>query len=483
MTDSLYPQPWIKVSMQKDTVKSAADTLLALHSDPILFVRTCLQVEPQKWQKQALKNIVKHNRLSIRSGHAVGKTTFLSWTILWWLCTHYPCKIAATANSASQLEQILWPEIQKWYQRMPQGFQNELEFRSDKITLKNAPDSFCVSRTSRRENPEALQGFHSPNMLFIIDEASGIPDIIFEVAQGAMSTKNAKTIMVGNPNRSTGYFYDSFKKNSESWKNMTVSCLDATTTVDPEYIKDMKRQYGEDSNVYRIRVLGLPPETDDDSIISRGLVESAMVREVDPINVQPIWGIDIARHGNDRCALCKRKGNVITEPIKHWGDKDLMQTVGVIMAEYESTPFPERPSEMLIDSIGLGAGVVDRLVELDMPARGINVAESASMTDRYVRLRDELWFRCREWLEAKDCTLPDQEELINELTSVRYEILSSGKFKVESKDQLKKRGFRSPDIADSLMLTFASNAVRASGNNKGYKFNQKIDYGNSKWII
>ena len=188
-----------------DKKSDAADTLLKLHNDPVLFVRTCLQAEPQKWQRQALRNIVKNNRLSIRSGHAVGKTTFLSWTILWWLTTHYPCKIAATANSASQLEQILWSEIQKWHKMMPKGFQDELEFRSDKISIKSAADSFCVARTSRRENPEALQGFHSPNMLFIIDEASGVPDLIFEVAQGAMSTPGAKTIMVGNPNRASGY--------------------------------------------------------------------------------------------------------------------------------------------------------------------------------------------------------------------------------------------------------------------------------------
>ena len=154
-----------------------------------------------------------------------------------------------------------------------------------------------------------------------------------------------------------------------------------------------------------------------------------------------------------------------------------------IRDRYDSVPYKDRPSEILIDSIGLGAGVVDRLVELDMPARGINVAESSSMSDRYMRLRDELWFKCREWLEQKDCAIPDQDELVMELTAVQYEILSSGKFKVESKDQMKKRGFRSPDVADALMLTFAGLAVRASGSGAGYKFNQKIDYGNNEWIV
>ena len=134
-------------------IRDAADTLIALRNDPVLFVKTVLQAQPQKWQREALETIAKNNRLAIRSGHAVGKTTTLAFIILWFLTTRPPCKIACTANSASQLEQILWSEIQKWHKRMPQGFQNEFDFRTDKITLKNAPDSFCVARTSRRENP------------------------------------------------------------------------------------------------------------------------------------------------------------------------------------------------------------------------------------------------------------------------------------------------------------------------------------------
>ena len=459
-----------------------ADTLLKLHGDPVLFVQTVLQAEPQEWQSRALRNIVTNDRLSIRSGHGVGKTSFLSWVILWWVCTHYPCKVACTANSASQLEQVLWPEIYKWMQRMPKGFLQELDFKSDKIVIKSAPDSFCVARTSRRENPEALQGFHSPNMLFIVDEASGVPDIIFEVGQGAMSTKGAKTVMVGNPTNGTGFFADAFAKNAERWKCMTVSCTEASS-VDPAFIEDMKRQYGEDSNIYRVRVLGLPPESDDDSLISRHLVETSVGRDVEPMTVAPIWGLDLARYGSDRTALAKRQGNVLLEPIKHWQGKDLMETVGLILAEYEATPYMDRPSEICCDSIGVGAGAVDRLRELNLPARGVNVAESPSMGTRYQRLRDELWFKCREWFEARDCLMPDQQELIHELTALRFKVLSSGKFKAEGKDEMKKRGLRSPDLADAFVLTFAAQAVRAAGSVSSYGYKAELDYGNSNWII
>ena len=462
--------------------QTLADLLETLHNDPVMFVRTVLGAEPQAWQIDALNNINSNTRVSIRSGHGVGKTACLSWIVLWFLVTR-PCRIVCTANSASQLEQVLWPEIRKWMGKMPKGLQNVLEYKSDKITVKGV-DSSAHARTSSKDRPEALQGFHhASNMLFVLDEASGIPDVVYQVAQGALSSRNSKAIMMGNPTRNTGFFADSFGKDAERWHNMTVSCEDADY-VSSEFIEDMARQYGEDSNVYRVRVLGLPPESNDDSLIARHLVDSAVGREVEPMLNKPIWGLDIAAYGSDRSALAKRQGNVLLEPIKHWRDKDLMETVGIVLTEWEATPYMDRPTEICCDAIGIGAGVSSRLQELGLPARSINVAESPALKGRYPRLRDELWFRCREWFEARDCALPDDcEELIHELTSLRYKILSTGKFKAEGKDEMKKRGLKSPDLADSLVLTFAGQAVAASGASSGWGFKQTLDYGNAEWIV
>lgn len=458
-----------------------ADTLLALHKDPVLFVRTCLNVEPQKWQIEALRAISEHDKVSIRSSHGVGKTTLLAWVILWMLLTRTPTKIPCTANSASQLEQVLWSEIKKWAKKLPKGFQDELIFGADKITLKNVQESGCWARTAKKENPEALQGFHGENLLFVVEEASGVDNIIYEVAQGAISTAGSKLLMVGNPTSSTGYFADSFGKNADRFYKMTVSCYDSPM-VSPEWIDDMKRQFGEDSNTFRIRCLGLPPETNDDTIIPTHLLESALLRDVEAMEVAPLWGIDIARFGSDRSALVKRKGNVLLEPVKTWRDKDLMETVGIILSEYESVPYFERPSELLVDSIGLGSGVVDRLLELGLPARGINVAESPALKQKYNKLRDELWFLAREWLEQRNCKLPEDDVLVHELSSVRYSISSNGKFKAETKDSMKKRGLKSPDLADAFVLTFASQAIRVGGfSHNG--FNREIEYGNSSWIV
>jgi len=445
----------------------------------VLFVQSVLGAEPQRWQREALEAVRDGPRVACKSGHGVGKSALLSWVILWYLITR-PCRIVCTANSANQLSQVLWAEIQKWARQMPKGLQGQLEITSDKISVKGV-DSSCHARVSRKENPEALQGFHHERLLFVIDECSGVDDIIFEVAQGALSTAGSKILMVGNPTRNSGYFYEAFHKNAHRWHKMTVSCADADY-VSEDFIEDMAHQYGEDSAIFAVRVRGEFAETSEDSLIPRHLVESSVGRDVEAMTVAPIWGLDPARFGGDRTALAKRQGNVLTEPIKAWQGKDLMETVGLILAEWETTPFMDRPSEICVDSIGVGAGVVDRLRELGMPARGVNVAESPALGNRYQRLRDELWFKCREWFEARDCQMPDQDELLHELTSLRFKILSSGKFKAEGKDEMKKRGLRSPDLADAFVLTFAGQAVRAAGGASAYGYRADLDYGDSNWI-
>ena len=455
-------------------------TKLAL--DPVLFVESMLDCKPEAWQKEVLESLLSDDKIAIKSGHGTGKTALLSWIILWWLCTKIPTKIACTANSAHQLNDVLWSEISKWHRNLPDGFKNLFEFKSDKINLVGVKDSFAVARTARREQPEALQGFHSPNMLFIADEASGIDNIIFEVAEGSLSTKGAKVILTGNPTRSSGYFYDCFHTMKHRWKTFTVSCHDSQY-VNPSFIADMARKYGEDSNVFRIRVLGEFPESNDDAIIPLHLISEATTRDIDPSTDDVIWGLDVARHGNDRTALAKRQGNTLLEKIKTWKNKDLMETVGIVVSEYEALPYSKRPTEILIDSIGLGAGVADRLQEMNLNCQitAVNVAELPSMQDKYMRLRDELWFLVREWFESRDVKIIDDEELVAELTTPSFSFMSNGKIKVESKEQMKKKGHNSPDLADALCLTFASRHGFAKSN-RNYKWNRPIER-NLSWIV
>ena len=429
---------------------------------PCQFAKEVLGANPTEQQWEASRALVAKRRVSIRSGHGTGKSTFMAWCVLWFLSCYFPAKVPATAPTSHQLEDVLWSEIAKWHrvmrERMPslgEGF----EWSNGAYRLKSKPsESFAVARTSRPERPEALQGFHSENILFLIDEASGVADNVFEVAEGALSTDGAFVVMAANPTRQSGYFFDSHHKMRAAWAPLHWNGEDSPR-VSREYIANMRKKYGERSPVYKVRVKGEFVAAAD-GVISLELCEAAKVREVAVTpSARTIWGVDVARFGDDSSALAKRRGNHQLEPVKEWWGKDTMQTAGLVKAEWDATPEKQRPIAINVDVIGIGAGVVDRLKEMGLPVVGINVAETEAVNDKqerqFHRLRDELWWKGREWLEAKDCKLCDDDETIAELTTPTYSLMSNGLIKVEGKDELKARGVKSPDRADAWLLTIA----------------------------
>jgi phage terminase large subunit len=432
-------------------------------ADPVLFVKEVLGVDPDEWQKDFLNAVASGERkISIRSGHGVGKSTTASWAMLWFLLTRYPVKVVVTAPTSAQLYDALFAELKRWVKELPQPIQDLLDVKQERIELKaSATEAFISARTSRAEQPEALQGVHSDNVMLVADEASGVPEAVFEAAAGSMSGHNALTILLGNPVRSSGFFFDTHNRLKDEWWTKRVSCIDSAR-VSKEYVDDMKSRYGEESNAFRIRVLGEFPKSDDDTIIPMDLLESAKHRDTRAYEDAPIiWGLDVARFGSDSSVLCKRQSNVV-HTLERWRNLDLMQLTGAVVAQYEACDHKNRPTEILVDSIGLGAGVVDRLRELKLPARGINVSESPAMGATYLNLRAELWHKAKAWLEKRDCKIPNNEDLIGELATVRYTFTSNGKIKIESKDDIRRRGLKSPDMADAFVLTFAADAATIS---------------------
>lgn len=440
---------------------------------PAVFAKEALGAEPTAQQYEGGRAIIERRRVSIRSGHGTGKSAFMAWCVIWFEITHFPAKVPCTAPTSHQLNDVLWAEIAKWFRRLVERiphFGEWFSWSSERFYMTDRPnESFAVARTSRPENPEALQGFHSENILFLIDEASGVAESVFQVAEGALSTEGAYVVMAANPTRQEGYFYDSHHKMRERWAALHWSGEDSPN-VSKSYIDDMRAKYGIDSPIYQVRVLG-NFVTAEDGVIPLELCESAKARDVAPTNGNIVWGLDVARFGNDSTAIAKRRGNTQMEPTREWFGKDTMQTAGLIKKEYDEAI--TRPVSINVDVIGIGAGVVDRLKELGLPVRGVNVAESASVSDRYSRLRDELWFRGREWLAARDCRLADDDALIAELTTAKYSLLSNGKIKVEGKDEMKKRGVTSPNRADAFLLTFADVGVVDDSWTKPLKINRK----------
>ena len=439
------------------------DFVRRFYRDPVGFVRVVLGAEPDAWQIQFLEWIAQdERRIAIASGHGVGKSTAAAWAMLWYLLTRYPVKVVVTAPTSAQLYDALFAELKHWINLLPPALYALLDPAKDRVALKaDTSGAFISARTSRAEAPEALQGVHSENVMLIADEASGVPEAVFEAAAGSMSGHNAVTILLGNPTRTSGLFFDAHHRMSSTWRTLNVSCLDSPRVSD-EYVEEMKERYGEDSNAYRVRVLGQFPRSGDDTVIPLDLVEDSFHRDVlDPVGVPEVWGLDVARFGDDASCLVRRRLNVVPTAPRIWRGLDTMQLAAQVKAQYDECDPNDRPSEILVDSIGLGAGTVDRLRQWGMPVRGVNVSESPAMKELYHNLRAELWYQALAWLQARDTKLPKDEALLGELTGPRYKFTDSGKILVESKADMKKRGMPSPNRADALILTFASDAATA----------------------
>ena len=443
---------------------------------PVLFVREVLGVEPDTWQQKVLRAFGRgERRISIRSAHGVGKSAVASWLVVLMLLTRYPQKTVATAPSASQLKGVLLPEVKMWLRALPAALQDLFDVKAEGIYLRAAPEaSYFEGRTARAEQPEALAGVHSEHVLLIADEASGVPEPIFEAAVGSMSGASATTLLLGNPVRTSGLFFQSHNQNKADWFTVHVTAVPGTagelsSRVDADFVDQVAKTYGRDSNAFRVRALGEFPKSDLDTVIPFELVEGARVRDiVVREGLRELWGLDVARYGDDTSALIRRNGLSVLPEIEEWAHASTMETAGRVKAKWDATPAADRPEQILVDVIGLGAGVVDRLRELSLPVRGINVSEAASASDKYANLRAELWFLAREWLETLSHKLPRceggcareclHEKLATELVQPRFKFTSSGKLMVEPKADMKKRGIRSPNVAEAFILTFGAPA-------------------------
>lgn len=429
------------------------------------FIKEILGVEyVEPWQEQVLEALDSgETKISVRSGHGVGKTALCSWLAVHFLCFRDDVKVIVTSPSQRQLSDGLNPEIVKWISKMPEWMQASLEITRERISRLPTPQTNFISfRTARKENPEALAGVHATHVMIIVDEASGVEEIIYETGQGALSTKGAIAVLIGNPTRPSGFFYKTQTVLSDLWWTKKVSCLDSSR-VDPEYIMSQARTYGVDSREYAVRVLGEFPESGQDSVIPRTWVSAAVGRKVAEARGDIVWGLDPGR-GGDPTGFVERSANVLKE-YRELKYQDLMQTVGWVKSRWDKIPDRFRPSYIYVDSIGLGAGVADRLLELKLPVVHVNVAEAPAMADRFYRLRDELWHATRAWFESREVRIDPEggnaRQLEEELAAVEQTISSSGRIKVEGKPELKRRGIKSPNLADALCLTFAhGGAVR-----------------------
>lgn len=431
--------------------------LAKLKDNPVLFVKEILGAEPDEWQAQALKSLVTESRNAIRSGHGVGKSCMLAWACLWFLFTRPYAKIVVTAPTMRQLFDVFMSEISKWLGKS-KLLSNLFEYTKSKIAFKGAPNEwFLVARTAAK--PENLAGFHADHLLFILDEASGIDDSIFEVVEGALTGANNKLLMCSNPTRNSGFFKRAFFEDRELYHTMKISSADSKR-VSSEFCKRLIKQYGEDSDVVRVRVFGEFPKAEADGLIALEYVEAAINRE--PVYLGDlVIGVDVARQGNDLTVCAARIGNKLL-PLEKWQHVDLMTTCGRVihMLEEIMIKHKKKKAKINVDDTGIGAGVTDRLREVlnekSLAVTVIGCHNGAKARDnRYVNFVTECYFALRDRFVKGEIMLPRDDELIAELTTRKFSINSSDKIVLEPKDGFKKRIGHSPDRADAVALAFA----------------------------
>lgn len=426
-----------------------------------LFATEVIGFRPDEWQSEVFVSIAENRYTAVKSGQGVGKTGTEAAVVLWFLtCFPYP-RVVCTAPTKQQLHDVLWSEISKWQSKSP-ILADILRWTKTYIYMVGYEKRwFAVARTATK--PENMQGFHEDNMLFVVDEASGVADPIMEAILGTLSGENNKLLLCGNPTKTSGAFYDAFHSSRAIYSCHTVNSEDSPRT-NKQNIKLLEKKYGRDSNVFRVRVLGEFPVQEDDVFIPLSLVEQAIMLDPDEEVPSISIGVDVARYGDDETIIVSKAGMTCTIEGIRTG-QSTMRTVGDIVITYNALlkRYPDYKGivNVVIDDTGVGGGVTDRLAEVkaesklyQMSITPINFASKPPVVDGeyYSDMTTFLWGRVRNLLESRALCLPNDNELVAQLSVRKYSLNSKGLIKLESKDDMKERGIKSPDRADALSL-------------------------------
>ncbi len=390
-------------------------------------------------------------RMAVASGHGVGKTALVAWIILWFLSTRINPQIVVTANTQTQLSTKTWRELAKWHQRSLN--RHWFQWTATKLYHVLAPELWYASAIPWSEtNPTAFAGTHEKDVLLIFDEASEIADIIWETAEGGTTTSGVLWLAFGNPTKNSGRFYDCFNAFKHRWKTYKVDSRKAKA-ANKSQIDQWIEDYGDDSDFIRIRVLGEFPRLSSTQFIGADVVMESSQRRIPASNYgqqRPVIGVDVARFGSDDSIILVRQGHYVHPPIKDHG-LDTMSLAGKVVDVYRK--FGSQ-SVICIDGVGLGAGVVDRLNQLGLSVIDVQSAAKAGDIKTYANKRSELWGKMRDWL-IHHGQIPKDNDFISQLSSLEYGLNKKLQIILQSKEDIRKQGRRSPDLADALAYTFA----------------------------
>lgn len=423
------------------------------YGQPALFLEEVLGMELDEWQRELCEEFHEHDRFAIASGHSSGKSALTAGLIQYFLAVHPDPQVIVTANTQQQLREKTWRELAKWHQKslVREWFQ----WTATQFSLKECPETWFASAVPNTpHSSESFAGAHEKYMLLIFDEASAIDQAIWEVSEGATATPGGyrKWLVFGNPTRNDGAFFQCFHAMRHRWRCKQLDTR-GCKYADQKQIAQWAEDYGEDSDFFRVRVLGQFPERAERQFIGNAMVQAAQERKLkgESYVFSPVvMGVDVARFGGDQSVITLRQGLVV---LKQEAYRGLRTTeLASIVAQHLDTHQP-RIAACFVDEGSMGAGVIDRLVQLGRSVTGVNFGEKAGDGSKYSNKRVEMWGRMRDWLQNGQ--IPDDSELRDDLTGPEYGYDRKERLLLEKKEDMRRRGLSSPDKGDSLALTFA----------------------------
>jgi hypothetical protein len=461
---------------------------------------------PDKWACEFLEELGREIRkrkfdgrkavppiqMSTASGHGIGKSVLVAWLTKFILDTRPYSKGTLTANTDVQLRTKTWAAVGDWHSKSLTVDWFDYSAGRGSMALRsklNPTGWFATAQTCREENSESFAGQHAATAtsFYIFDEASGIADKIFEVRKGGLMTGEPMTFDFGNPTNNTGAFYENCLGNqAHRYSVRMIDARDVAITNKGEQQK-MIDDYGIDSDIVKVRVLGQFPAMGSTQFISTADVVAAGLRELPPTdyNAALVIGVDVARFGDDETVIKARHGvDARTWPADRYNGLDTVQVTGKVVEKYRFfVNLGLRPAAIFVDGGGIGGGVVDQLRALGYPVIEVGFGNKPTDGEKYRFKSDEMWGRMRDALAGRLC-LPkpagagsEGADLKDQLTQRLFGYTKSGqKIHLETKDELKKRGLSSPDLGDALALTFAQEVAPLNVSGAGARAKVLNDY-------
>jgi hypothetical protein len=432
------------------------------------FAREVLGLSLWSHQLRALEALEQHRRVAWRTGHGVGKSTVSVVAAMYW-CACYPGALAVlTAPSYRQVSLVLWRTLQRMHRgalRPLGGTVFDVPERGWRLPGGGTVVGFAAG------SPEQLAGLHAQRVLIVVDEASGVEATLFEALKGSL-TGASRLLLIGNPTRQSGEFFDAFGRKGDLYHPLHTSALDSPNIsgaepaipglVDREWLLEAQLDFGPESAAFQVRALGEFATQAADCVISIDLVEGAKERwlvlraDVGPMLGRLEVGVDVARFGDDESVIVCRRGPFMYEPIAFRGADAVAVADRVVQAVADKALAHER-ALVRVDATGVGGGVADLLrATREGIMEVVDVQAGATpKSPRFMRVRDELLFGLRDWLRNGGA-LPPDPKLEGELLAPTYGFSPSQKVQIESKDETKKKIKRSPDRMDAAALSVYS---------------------------